>query len=490
MGIFQYEDPQTGQFYEFTIAGNAPSNTEFAQISQILNEDRTQTDTEFESAFGEAPKPFDDGTALGRGYERGKKQIKEAVGETIGTLGEQTGLGFLESYGTGLEERARQERGLLSLTQPERMQSTDVDGFGSALTYAGEVIGEQAPQLALGLGAAVTAPVIAGATGVAAPFLIGAGAAGVVTAPILFGNNIQRQEDEVASGAKDRVDVGDALTATFGQAALEGVADRLLLGGFKLLKPMGSGKTGWKGLLTRTTSRVGAGGSTEALTEVGQQMLERSQAGLSIDSDDAIAEYREAAIAGGLLGGGIRATGLGERGDRIPKNPVVPTIDKTPEQEAQAAVETEADKILADEATELTDAQKAVVAEENPEVKTIVEDAKAKIAEYSPEKEVAPTVITNELLDELGINQKSPLRKAKKRDIVGLPVTDAKVKTQLEEYIAKSNASPETKAKVAVLLGGKDAGVSAQVKPRDERIRRGLQGGRDRLAELLSLIHI
>ena len=46
MGIFQYEDPQTGQFYEFTIAGNAPSNTEFAQISQILNEDRTQTDTE------------------------------------------------------------------------------------------------------------------------------------------------------------------------------------------------------------------------------------------------------------------------------------------------------------------------------------------------------------------------------------------------------------------------------------------------------------
>ena len=485
MGIFQYEDPQTGQFYEFTIAGNAPSNTEFAQISQILNEDRTQTDTEFESAFGEAPKPFDDGTALGRGYERGKKQIKEAVGETIGTLGEQTGLGFLESYGTGLEERARQERGLLSLTQPERMQSTDVDGFGSALTYAGEVIGEQAPQLALGLGAAVTAPVIAGATGVAAPFLIGAGAAGVVTAPILFGNNIQRQEDEVASGAKDRVDVGDALTATFGQAALEGVADRLLLGGFKLLKPMGSGKTGWKGLLTRTTSRVGAGGSTEALTEVGQQMLERSQAGLSIDSDDAIAEYREAAIAGGLIGGGVRATGLGERGDTIPKNPVVPTIDKTPEQEAQAAVEAEADKILADEATELTDAQKAVVAEENPEVKTIVEDAKAKIAEYSPEKEAAPTVITNELLDELGINQKSPLRKAKKRDIVGLPVTDVKVKTQLEEYIAKSNASPETKAKVAAVLGGKDAGVSAQVKPRDGRIRRGLQGGRDRLAELL-----
>ena len=484
MGIFNFEDPQTGKLYKFTISGDAPSNTEFGQITQILNRDRTQIDKEYESAFGEAPEPFDDGTALGRGYQRGKKQIKGAVGETIGTLGEQTGLGFLERYGTGLEERARQEQGLLSLTQPERMQSTDVDSIGSALTYAGEVIGEQAPQLGLGLGAAVTAPVIAGATGVAAPFLIGAGAAGAVTAPILFGNNIQRQEDEVAAGNKDRVDVGDALTATFGQAALEGVADRLLLGGFKLLKPMGSGKTGWKGLLTRTTSRVGAGGSTEALTEVGQQMLERSQAGLPIDSDDAIAEYREAAIAGGLIGGGVRATGLGERGDTIPRSPVVPTVDETPEQEAQAAVEAEADKILADGDTELTDAQKAVVAEEGPEVKTIVEDAKAKIAEYSSEKEVAPTVITTELLDDLGINSNSPLRMAKKRNIVGLPVTDPKVRKELEEYRDVSNASKETKDKVAKLLGDIDAGVATEVKSKDKRAGESVPGGRDRLAEL------
>ncbi len=482
MGIFNFEDPQTGQLYEFTIAGNAPSNTEFAQITQILNKDRTRVDKEYESAFGEAPEPFDDGTAVGRSLARGRKQIKEAFGETIGTIGEQTGLGFLESYGTGVEERGRQERGLLSLVQPERMQSTDVDSIGSALTYAGEVVGEQIPQLGLGLGAALAAPVIAGATGVAAPFLIGAGAAAAVTAPILFGNNIQRQEDEVASGAKDRVDVGDALTATFGQAALEGVADRMLLGGFKLLRPMGSGKTGWKGLLTRTTSRVGAGGSTEALTEVGQQMLERSQAGLSIDSDDAIAEYREAAIAGGLLGGGIRATGLGERGDRIPKNPVIPTIDKTPEQEAQAAVEAEADKILAAEDTELTDAQKDVVAEEGPEVKTIVEDAKAKIAEYSPEKKAAPTVITTELLNELGIDSKSPLRTAKPRNIVGLPITDPKVKKQLTKYRDESSAPKETKDKVTKLLGDIDAG---EVGSRDGGIRRSLQGGRDRLAKLV-----
>ena len=485
MGIFNFEDPQTGKLYKFTIAGDAPSNTEFGQITQILDQDRTQINKKYESAFGEAPEPFDDGTALGRGYERGKKQIKEAFGETIGTIGERTGLGFLESYGTGLEERARQEQGLLSLTQPERMQSTDVDSIGSALTYAGEVVGEQAPLFGLGVAGAATTAVAAPVLGAGAlaTSALGFTAYGAAQAPILFGNNVQRREDVVGEGNLTDDDIYNALKATFGQAALESISGKLLLR--SPFRAVGKNITGAKGLLVRTGSRAAGGGTTEGLTEVGQQIMERAQAGLEIDSEDAMAEYREAAIAGGLLGGGIRATGIGERGDAIPKNPVVPTIDKTPEQEAQAAVEAEADKLLADGDTELTDAQKAVVAKEGPEAEAIIKNAKEKVEQYSPKKEVAPTVITEELLNELGIDSNSPLRKAKKRDIVGLPVTDAKVKTQLEEYLAKSNAPPETKAKVAAVLGGKDAGVSAQVKPRDGGIRRSLQGGRDRLAKLV-----
>ena len=485
MGIFNFEDPQTGKLYKFTIAGDAPSNTEFGQITQILDRDRTQIDKKYESAFGEAPEPFDDGTALGRGYERGKKQIKEAFGETIGTIGERTGLGFLESYGTGLEERARQEQGLLSLTQPERMQSTDVDSIGSALTYAGEVVGEQAPLFGLGVAGAATTAVAAPVLGAGAlaTSALGFTAYGAAQAPILFGNNVQRREDVVGEGNLTDDDIYNALKATFGQAALESISGKLLLR--SPFRAVGKNITGAKGLLVRTGSRAAGGGTTEGLTEVGQQIMERAQAGLEIDSEDAMAEYREAAIAGGLLGGGIRATGIGERGDAIPKNPVVPTIDKTPEQEAQAAVEAEADKLLADGDTELTDAQKAVVAQEGPEAEAIIKNAKEKVEQYSPKEEVAPTVITEELLNELGIDSNSPLRKAKKRDIVGLPVTDAKVKTQLEEYLAKSNAPPETKAKVAAVLGGKDAGVSAQVKPRDGGIRRSLQGGRDRLAKLV-----
>ena len=208
----------------------------------------------------------------------------------------------------------------MSLEQPRRLQSTDVDSVGSALQYAGEVVGEQIPQLGIGLGAAAVgtaaAPLIAPVLGTAAPFVAGATAAGTATAPILFGNNIQRQEDEVAAGKKASVDVGAALKATFGQAVLEGVADKILLGG--AFRSLG------KSLFTRTTSRVGSGATTEGLTEVGQQMMERAQAGLPIDSDDAIAEYREAAIAGGLIGGGTRAT-FGAIGEGDPDTEVSDT---------------------------------------------------------------------------------------------------------------------------------------------------------------------
>ena len=466
MGIYQYTDPTTGRSHNFEHAGDAPTNEDYAFISDFLRQDRETYAEKYQSVFGREFEAPDDGSAIGRGYERGKKQVKQAFGETIGTLGEQTELGFLEDYGTGLEERARQEQGILSLTQPERMQSTDVDGFGSALTYAGEVVGEQIPQFGLGLAGA-------GATAVAAP-LLGAGALttsalgfaayGAAQAPMLFGNNVQRQEDEVAAGNRDSVDVGDALLATFGQAALESISGKLLLG--STLKPLGKGMTGWKGLLTRTTGRAAGGATTEGLTEVGQQMMERAQAGLELDSDDAIAEYREAAIAGGLLGGGVRATGFGERGDTTP---VIPEADQTPEQEAAAAIAAQADAVLADDApadsTELTPAQEAVVAEEGPKAEELIKTARAKAAEYSPtveptvvsEAAPTPTVVTDDMLAGLGLRERSTLRDSKKKsNIIGQDLADPEVQTKLRAY-AKNPAAlkktPDLQARVDALLG-------------------------------------
>ena len=558
MGIFQYIDPQTGRSYNFEHAGEAPTNEDYAYISSYLDQEREEYAKKYQDVFGREFETPDDGTAIGRGLARGRKQIKGAFGETLGTLGEQTGLGFLESYGTGLEERARQEQGLLSLTQPERMQSTDVDGVGSALTYAGELVGEQLPQLGLGLAGAATTAVAAPllGAGALATSALGFAAYGAAQAPILFGNNIQRQEDEVAAGARDKVDVGDALTATFGQATLESISGKLLLK--SPFRAVGRDIPGAKGLFVRTTGRATGGATTESLTEVGQQMMERAQAGLPIDDEAAIAEYREAAIAGGLIGGGVRATGFGERRDTTP---VIPEAEQTPEQEAQAALESEADTILADDVaaqapaeaepavtptTELTPAQEAVVAEEGPQAEAIVKTAKAKVAEYSPEPTVktapataaaqarlalaakpelatysddfirdelknqyspelleaiiaerkfmpaatveatpAATVITDAMLDEIGILSGAPIRKSKERNIVGLPITDSKVKEELNRYIKESRAPAKIKAGVAALLGDSDAtGLGTGVTTGDAGVGDGVTSGTERVAEL------
>ena len=187
MGIYSYTDPQTGKAYRFEHAGEAPTNEDFAFIADYVRSEREQYAKKYKDLLGEDFEP-DDGTALGRGLDRGFENIRSAVGEAIGTAGEKTGLGFLENFGLGMEEKGRQNLGQLLADQPERLQSTDVDSIGSALTYAGEVVGEQLPQLGLRIGAAAAAPIV-GAGG----FLGGAAVAGTVTAPILFGNNVQRQ---------------------------------------------------------------------------------------------------------------------------------------------------------------------------------------------------------------------------------------------------------------------------------------------------------
>ena len=503
MGIFQYVDSQTGKGYDFTISGENPSDVEFAKIAQILQQDREEDLKAYKDRYGE-DLYVDDGTALGRGGARGFQQVKQAVGETIGTIGEQTGLGFLENYGTGVEERAGQQLGRLSLEQPKRLQSTDVDSIGSALTYAGEVVGSQIPQLGLGIAgagaAALAAPVLgAGALGTS---LLSFGAYGLAQVPILLGNDIQRQEDEVAAGRKDRVDLSDALLATFGQATLESISGKLLLG--SLFKPAG------KSLFTRTASRFGGGSATESFTEVGQQIIERAQAGLPIDNDEAIAEYREAAIAGGLIGGATRSTLgalTGERGTTkaIPTKTAVKT--ETGTQSATPIAP-------ALDPKKLTPAQEEVSNNEGKAKKKELLDAKEKIDEYSADKDrgkpidedvegvdgfdaipatirnstdldidrlnreeiapVKPTVsVTNEMLDELGVFSQASIR----RTLVDKPLNDPDVQASLRKYVQNSLVRakvPDIDARLEALL---DAGLETGDKSGDERTGGSVSGG-------------
>lgn len=462
MGVYKYDDPETGIGYDLNIAGDTPTNEEFAKLAGVLQRDRADFARRYTERFGEYEAP-DDGSAIGRGYERGKQQVKGAFGETLGTLGEELGIDFLANYGLGVEKAAQQRQGELMLEQPQRMQSTDVKDISSGLTYAGEIVGEQIPQLGLGLTAAAATPIIAGASGVAATG-IGIGAAALATAPILFGNNIQRQEDEVAAGRKDTVDVTDALIATFGQATLEGISDKLLLGG--IFKPVG------KNLFTRTVSRFGGGASTEALTEVGQQMMERAQAGLPIDSEDAIAEYREAAIAGGLIGGGVRSTigafdgrtqadqdGQGGVDGGVAAEAAGQNLPQL--QEGQTQGELFSFDELPTTAPALREGQ--VQGELFPTDGTeqaVPETTTSEQIEFDFNKPDQPDLftpkkVTKELLDDLGVFSRAPMRKT----IEGKDLTDPEVQKKLRNYARNTvikNKVPELESRVDELLGGLD----------------------------------
>jgi RsiW-degrading membrane proteinase PrsW (M82 family) len=45
---------------------------------------------------------------------------------------------------------------------------------------------------------------------------------------LLFGGNVQRQEEQVAAGELENVDIQRALLTAGGQAAIEGIAGRIL----------------------------------------------------------------------------------------------------------------------------------------------------------------------------------------------------------------------------------------------------------------------
>jgi hypothetical protein len=316
MGVIQVPGRVSGKTYSVKIKGDTPSESEQARIRAYLDEQEGAFVQDFSQRFGFAPPTPDDGTAVGRGFERGKAGAKSVLGTTVETIGQQVGLPSIAEYGRGMEEAAAQRQFELSLLQPAPTTRQDVaaaEGFfptiGAGLSYAGELAGEQIPQLGVGLAGGAAGAVAGGLAAGPAGALTGFGVgSGLVEAPMLFGSNVQRQEEEVAAGRKDAVDLTDALGATVGQSALTAVTNALTGAGL-FLRP------GAK-LFTRVGSGAAIGGTTEGLNEIGQQMLERQQAGLPVDSEDAIQEYIDAGVAGGVLGLGAGGIG-GIAGPRV-----------------------------------------------------------------------------------------------------------------------------------------------------------------------------
>lgn len=262
-----------------------------------------------------ASKPSDSDGGFGAAARSGWNNMQQSLGSAVEGLGSVTGLGAVERWGaeTAKKNAAEAEEAGRGLTQ-----LSEVDGVGSAGKYAVEVAGQNAPQMGLSIGAGMAGAAAGAAIGSVVPIVgtgVGAVAGGLlgglgVNIPMFYGQNRERQKESIERGIMTEMDEGAAFLSAIPQATLDTVTDRLLVG--KLAGPLA--KAGG-GLLTRAAQGAGKGIVAEVPTEIGQQMIERAQAGLPLDDDEAIAEYTEAGVAAGLLGGGLGGvSGAMERG--------------------------------------------------------------------------------------------------------------------------------------------------------------------------------
>jgi hypothetical protein len=252
-------------------------------------------------------------------------------GEGITSLG---GLGTAVPYLVAPTEERRTAAAKAAEPEAEFQGLSDIEGVGDLFRFVREQAGQ-----AVGFMAAPAAAAL-GAGAVSGPFApIAAPAAFVTTAGLQYlGNTVGRQAQEQELKAlkgeeTEAPDVTKALVSSAGQAGLD-------LAGFRFFKPLGqliglAGRdvaeetakdvveTAARGdavgaaekLIGKESVLLGAGkgAAIEGAQEPIQSMLERYGAGLDLASDDAIQEYFEAAIAGGLLGAplGAGSTALG-----------------------------------------------------------------------------------------------------------------------------------------------------------------------------------
>jgi hypothetical protein len=290
--------------------------------------------------FPEAFEPV--GTPKSGGIAAAKAGYQELKGD-IAALAGRTGLMDIEE---AAKYKAAQER------KSQRIFKPTEESFAEApLTKFSELLGGSLPYMA--------APAVAGGAALlgGVPALGVAGAAGLASATQFAGTNIGRQMQE---GKKlEETDLGSALAAAPFQAALDVTAGRLIPGIGKIFGAAGKKITPdmaqqiAKQNLTKTAldygTKTGLVAGAEGLTEAGQQLLERLQAGLSITDPAAREEYFQSFVGGAVLGGTLAVPGryMQRRG-----------IVKEGER-----LQAEEENRLAAEAKTEADAQKAAIAQ-------------------------------------------------------------------------------------------------------------------------------
>lgn len=295
MGLYRAISQIDGQEYPFEIDGDTPTEEESLAISNYMANIGKQNLPE--------DVPGDDGNLFTKGIARGIDNIQLMYGSAIEGVGDVTGLEGLKNYGAEVVENNKKE---LESEAEYAKRLDDIKDTGSFFDWAASTLGEQVPQLG---------STIAGA---GAGFLVGGPVGSIiggigVNLPFFYGGNREAQKEEIEAGNRLEISESAAFLTSIPQSALDFIADRFLISGFT-----GKALSGG-GLFTRGVKGLGKGVVTEVPTEVGQQVLERYQAGKSLTSEEAINEYKEVAAAAGLIGGTVSSTGNIIGGDKSKK---------------------------------------------------------------------------------------------------------------------------------------------------------------------------
>jgi hypothetical protein len=414
--------------------------------------------------------------------------VAQATGSALEGTGKLFGLAGLEQYGAevALENEADAQRKARFQTRFD-----DIGGIGDFGSYLGGIAAESAPQMGATLAGGATGAKIGaalGPVGAGIGALVGGAAASL---PFFYGMNRERQKEAIDQGLRTEVDEGAAALTAIPQATLDAILGRLFVGKLGLTnRAVGGG-----GIFTRGVKGTAAGAIIEAPTELGQQVLERAQAGLPLTSEDAIAEYREAAIAGGLLGGSIRGAATVAGGDVAAREdaqkakeerdaaarraeieatlaeetaveaeaaerqaeverrirggepqpdtvarPAPPAVEATTEETTEETIEEGALPVVDDEAKAAADVvSKTVIKREGKPTETTTQTRKefeAAVDEAQQKADAAPTVLTAKFFDDIGFGKTAKIRK----ELTGKDLTDSATRDSLRRAAAETRS--------------------------------------------------
>ena len=293
MGVIVVQDPQTLKPYRVKISGETPTEEELNRIRSFISEQRQVqplADEQLDPAIdeGEDEKP---GTALVRGLEVGLPTVSRLLGSSVEALGQGTGIKGIEDFGKSITDKSKEVQQEQS---EDLLRRQELDSFGDYLSFYGEQIGQQLPQLGLTIGAGLATQSVVPIPLVG--FAIGAFGAGY---GLGVGSVRERMKDEGVE-----VDNKTAALYGLGIAALNLLSDKLLV----TMKPLGLGFNPMVGSTFSRLAKGGAEGLIEVPTEIGQTILERKAAGLPLFNDEAVQEYIDVGISAGLVGPTFRGS--------------------------------------------------------------------------------------------------------------------------------------------------------------------------------------